>query len=226
LPKAESQTTSSREKSDYEVAERRTFMSAVVQDPGPVHNHSSADLKKKGECPACDALHFLNESRRRARTDAGERAARAVDYLLSIGKPPFSTDIKKSTAKLFGSSLSSVERILAIRLRNDILFERVKNGEIGIADASRKAGFIEYSGQHPAPSVLIFGKGDKFWEAVSPLHSYLKGWKRKSYKFSHLPPREARLRIKRIDQLIAMLEEAKEDLTVRSDKTLLATPSK
>jgi hypothetical protein len=98
----------------------------------------------------------------------------------------------------------------------------VKNGQLSVAEASRQTGFVEYRlGVHDAPSGMFFGKGDKFWEAIGPLSSYLRGWEARGFEFKHLAPKEAARRLKKVEQVEALLAKAKEDIVARADSTKL-----
>lgn len=193
------------------------------------HNHMSAELKPRGECLACDALHErrdepITSSAKRV-THSGKDAAAAVEYLLSTGPGPFSHEMMGAAGNLFNASRSSVARLLGIKGRSEELFQKVKNEEMKIAHASREAGYIEYGLGREMPTNIIFGKGDRFWEAIGPISNYLKGWDSRGYEFTHLPPKEAAKRKAKIEQIISMLEKAKKDLEVRSDNSRLRLPS-
>lgn len=188
------------------------------------HNHSTTDIKPMGECPACDALREASHGQRLS--EVGRDAAHACEYLLKSGPGPFSREIKESAANLFNASRSSIERLLGVRSRNVALFDMVKRGEMSIATASRQAGFSEYRSDRELPSGLIFGKGDKFWEAVGPIAAYLRGWEHREYNFSHLSPKEAARRVIKVDQVLERLQKAREELVLRSDDSHLRLPSR
>lgn len=185
------------------------------------HNHSSRELKERGECPACDALY--ENADRAAATPVGEKAAAAAEYLLGVSPGPFSKTMIRAAAELFQASTASTYRMLGIHTRSKKLFTAVKNGEMTISEASRKAGYIEYNLGRNAPSKgIYFGKGDKFWQAIGPIHSYLSGWESRNYEFTNVAVKEAARRLAKIEQIIPMLEKARDDLVVRSEKTSLS----
>src|SRR5262249_16705119 len=104
--------------------------------------------------------------------------------------------------------------------RNIRIFEKVKNGETTIANASRMVGYGEYN---PKPIIdQYFGREDRFWKALDPLTKYLSAWEEKEFKFTHLTPKEAGKRLQKIEELNALLEGAKKDLEARSDNQMLS----
>lgn len=70
-----------------------------------------------------------------------------------------------------------------------------------------------------------FGHSDKFHEAIGPLLSYFQSWRKKDYRFSHVNPKEAKKRVKAIDQVMADLAKAREDLVERSHVATYRAPS-
>lgn len=126
-------------------------------------------------------------------------------------------------AKQHGSGFSSTYRVLSIARRKKHIFRKVLNGELSISAASQEAGFHEYSPMVEASTGRKqFGRGDKFWEAFAPLGSYLNSWKRHSYRFTHLTPREAARRARKVELVIAELEAAKKDLDERAQTQSLS----
>lgn len=146
----------------------------------------------------------------------------ALKWLLETYEPPFRRWHYKEAAEKFGGAASAIEKLNAIRKRNPELVERVLTGEIQLFHASKEAGFSDTMfRKQPTPSVT-FGKGDKFWQAASPLTRYLKAWKSRGYQFTHLPPKEAQKRLLALDSLIEELSVAREDLVMRSQHQALS----
>jgi len=150
----------------------------------------------------------------------GQLAAIGVDILNMFDHQPYSTERIKEVADLVGAGWSSVERLVAIQKRDPSLLNAVRAGFTSVSTASRDAGFREYDA--PIPGVNdYFGKGDKFRESTEPLARYLASWRSRDFEFRHVNPKEADQRVRKIDELISGLQEARDDLAKRSVKSKL-----
>lgn len=127
-------------------------------------------------------------------------------------------------AAAVGVSGSTVQRAARIVERDPELARQLRDGEITVGAAALKAGVIRpRSEQAPrGDSVPHFGKGDKFDEVVKPLRAYLNAWRKRDFAFRHVNPAQARRRLAVVDELIAGLEEARQDLQPRSRRATLS----
>jgi hypothetical protein len=149
--------------------------------------------------------------------------------------PSPESDEGRSDAKaadLVGVGRSTVAAAKAIQRRDETgaIVDGMRAGELNVAQAAREAGFEGMAqgglgqgaigGRRDARGAeqpaTYFGKGDKWAEASEPLRRYLAAHARRNYEFSHIAPKEARKRVKTIDQLIEGLAAAKADLEERS----------
>lgn len=156
--------------------------------------------------------------------------------------PSPETDEGRSDEKAAGMvavGRSTVATLKAIQ-RNDPtgeIIDRVRAGELNVAQAARKAGYSRAAqGNSTAEELdalavdrtkdgkakpIYYGQGDKWPEATAPLARYLKAWRGRDFEFKHVNWKEARKRLKVIDQLLADLTEARADLESRSHKAKL-----
>lgn len=200
--------------------ERRSLHNGTVPVP---HNHEDKTLKPQGECPACDEFHALAPA-----SIPGRRAALAAEKIMAEKKGPYSREQLVKLGKEFGVGRSSISRVIGTIKRRPDLLKQIKDGSVSIAQACRQAGYIEYrlgSRIVPEDVHVQFGKSDKFWESIGPFSIYLKAWSRRDFAFTHLSPKEAARRRKKIESIIEMLEKASDDLAVRSDSTRLTVRS-
>jgi hypothetical protein len=138
--------------------------------------------------------------------------------------PPLSEEAKgesvEKAADLVGIGRTTVSAAKAIQNRDPEIVNRMRSGELNVAQASRAAGFEAMANNHPPVSddapAIYYGKGDKWRESSEPLRRYLAAWKKRGYSFGHIAPREARKRVETIDSLIEELTEARADLAQRS----------
>lgn len=145
------------------------------------------------------------------------RAAHGAEWLAIQHDAPYNEKEVTEAAERFRSSPTSVYRMLGVYQRSKDIFRKVESGELSMAEGSRQAGFIEYGiGKNNVPTGMSFGKGDKFWAAIAPISNYLRGWGSRKFEFTHVPPKEAARRVKKIDDTIAQLERAKADLVERA----------
>lgn len=173
-----------------------------------------------------------------------QRAALALDLLPHLedeakermlrGKadPSPETDEGRSDAKaadLVGIGRSTVAQAKAIQRRDDdgTVVDAMRAGEVNVRQAARHVGLagigrtVVDSGKvntagHAEPPAY-YGKGDKFKESTEPLRRYLKAWRGRDFKFSHLNPREAKQRLRIFEELAADIEAARTDLAQRSE---------
>lgn len=190
------------------------------------HNHNDGETMPWGACPACDEELALT-----GKVSASQGAALVIEHLIASGPGPYSKTDYEEMANRYSSSKSSVYRLLAIKERREDLFELVRSGELTIAEGSRQAGFIEYGlGKHDVPTGgFTFGRRhgtDKFWESVSPISRYLRSWKVLDFKFTHVPPREASRRLRKVEDILESLEAVREDLLIRADNQSLSLKQK
>jgi len=72
---------------------------------------------------------------------------------------------------------------------------------------------------------LYFGRSDKFEAALAPMRSYFRTWRKKNFRYAHVNPKEAQKRVKLIDEVMADLAAAREDLANRSHVATYRAPS-
>src|SRR5262245_13516835 len=135
----------------------------------------------------------------------------------------FSAAEVAEAAKEFDVAKSSIEMMVGVLRRNKKVFNKVKTGELNIMQGYVKVGYKTAHRATDMPSGQVsYKKGDKFWQAISPISLYLKAWEEKDFVFGHLPPAEAKSRLEKIRQVQGFLERAAEDLEDRADNTRLA----
>lgn len=145
-----------------------------------------------------------------------------------IGK---TTDIDRVVAEMLGISWSQIKAIRPrLNKRPDVL-EKVLSGEITRSDDVRRALGMRLRSKLTEGAVSkakagsgYFGHGDKFDEALEPLVRYVDAWRKRGFTYPHVPPREARKRVAKLDKVIAGLEEARVDLGKRSHVATLRAP--
>jgi hypothetical protein len=159
-------------------------------------------------------------------SDVRHRAALATEYMLEHGLAQKRSDSAtlREVAAQYDIGYSSLMRVVAIALRSPILLEKIKQGQISIAQASREAGFIEYATVRLTGKGGFYGKGDKFWEALFPIKQYLRAQQANGFKFTNLPPKEATRRLQHLNELAEMLEQARVDIAERAISTSLKAP--
>jgi len=144
-----------------------------------------------------------------------------------------SDDIDTVVAGLLGISPSAVNRVRPRLLNNTPMIEKLLAGEYTKFRALHidlglilKPTFFQGGGKSKAKQKTShYGLGDKFHESIGPLQSYFRAWRKKDYRFSHVNPREAQKRVKAIDQVMADLTKAREDLVNRSHVATYRAPS-
>lgn len=145
------------------------------------------------------------------------------------------TEVQRSdekAASLVRVGRSTVAAAKAIQKRDEtgVIVDGMRAGELNVAQAAREAGFegmaqgtsapVRLAGEknaagHMQPTVY-FGKGDKWQEATEPLRRYLTAHEKRGFHFGHVPPKEARKRVKTLDGLIEGLTAARVELEQRS----------
>ena len=141
-------------------------------------------------------------------------------------------DVDRKLAPALGVTQTSLSKVRPRLVANKAVRERALAGEIDTFDnLSRELGMVvkatlaEGRPSKARFSNSFFGLGDKFDSSIEPLVRYLRSWRHKSFRFSHVNPREAKRRIKQIDNVMADLAAAREDLVRRSHVATYATPS-
>lgn len=138
--------------------------------------------------------------------------------------------VDKRTAETVGCAEDTVNVVRTLLRRNPNLAVEVYNGT-PLQEVQRMAGYKlmtrlsegRRSGAKP-DSVVFGGKGDLFDRAIEPLRRYLKGWKKRDFEFRHINPREAKRRLRIIDETAELLQEARKDILKRSHSATLRVP--
>lgn len=138
--------------------------------------------------------------------------------------------VDKCAAETVGCAEDAVNAVRGILQRNPALVEELRNGT-PIKEVQRMAGYklkLRLSDGRPSSakpdSVKFGGKGDLFDRAIEPLRRYLKGWKKRDFEFRHINPREAKRRLRIIDETAELLQEARKDILKRSHSATLRVP--
>lgn len=141
-------------------------------------------------------------------------------------------DIAQAVATIVGVAPSSLYHSYPRLCRRPDVLGRARAGEIATgSDLFRALDYklIETLAEgRPSKAKRIasyYGKGDKFDLALEPIARYLRAWGKKDFRFTHVPPKEAQRRVRRIDKTIEDLEKAKEDLVNRSHVAKYTAPS-
>lgn len=131
-------------------------------------------------------------------------------------------------AELVGVGRSTVEAAKAIEKRSPELVEKMRNGEISVARAAELAGYerlaqTAHKGQRlkvvdENGKVPVYGKGDRWNDVATPLRRYIGGWETRNFEFRHINPREARKRLKVIEEIEQGLQAIRDDLEPRAVK--------
>lgn len=218
------------------------FREANLNGLSPLEFVIAKNLHRRHLTPAqraALALELLPQFQAEARLrkiEAGELYGRSHPKVGSEkGEPLHKDESRKAAAdaaKAVNVGRSAVEAAVAIQKRDPKVVERMKKGELNVAQAARAVGLISrgYSsssertevrdqspdalGRH-APTVY-YGKGDKWRESIGPILRYLGAWEKKGYEFRHVNPKEAQRRIKMIDELKGKLDMVRADLEQRS----------
>lgn len=142
--------------------------------------------------------------------------------------------IDKVAAKAAHTDWSAVNKVRPRLIQQPDLLAKVESGEIGsINEVARALGMLvmdrldEGRPSNAKRTASYYGKGDKFDAALEPMRRYLRAWRKKDFRFTHVNPKEAKRRIKMMDEVIDNLSKAREDLARRSHvATLTAPPGK
>lgn len=143
------------------------------------------------------------------------------------------TDIDTKVAQMVGVKMSTLRPIRPRLISRPDLIEKLLSGEMTTGhDLQRALGkkirakLTEgaHSKADPKNSAL-YGKGDRFQEAMEPLLRYLAAWKKREFKYPHVPPRAAQKRVAVLDEVIADLQQARADLETRSHVATLRVPA-
>lgn len=143
----------------------------------------------------------------------------------------------KKAADAVNVGRSSVEAAIAIQKRDPHVIERMRAGELNVAQAAREVGLIGrgYGGGRPQTAgisnkkdkagrnlpFIVYGKGDKWNEVIGPLIRYLSAWEKRGYEYTHLNPKEARRRLVLIEEIQFKLTAARLDLEQRAHQASL-----
>ena len=141
-------------------------------------------------------------------------------------------DIDNLTSSLVGLDKADALNRVRPRLlqRPDIVQEMLANEVRSFDDVARAldmrviARLDEGRESKARMKNSYFGRGDKFIAATEPLVRYMTQWRNKNYLFTHVNPKEAKRRVKRLDQLIEDLQRTREDLAARSHVASYAAP--
>jgi hypothetical protein len=141
-------------------------------------------------------------------------------------------DIDNVVAELLEISPTGVNRVRPRLYGNTEMIEKLLAGEYTSHKKLRvdlgmilKPTFAEGGESRAKHKSSYFGHGDKFHEAIGPLLSYFRAWRKKDYRFPHVNPKEAQRRVKAIDQVMADLAKTREDLVQRSHVATYRAPS-
>jgi hypothetical protein len=132
---------------------------------------------------------------------------------------------EEEAAQIVGLPKDTLQRIrLAVNKRPD-LEPLLRNGTITIYQAQKMAGYREgpfrnYKGEgtigwQPA-------RGDQWEEVAHIALLYLRAQKGRGMQFPHVPPADAKRRLRQLDEMIQLLTEARDDLEPRSHKGTLS----
>lgn len=179
----------------------------------------------------------------------GQRAALALDLVPGFmeeakerryspkpgrGRPQSETGKAAARAALaVGVGRTSVETAIAIQKRDKSIIERLRSGELNIAQAARAVGFYTGPGLGRGDGTArdsagrsmpatYYGKGDKWKEAIGPVLRYLNAWEKRGFEFRHVAPKEARRRLALIEELEKKLDAARADLEQRAHSATLS----
>lgn len=152
--------------------------------------------------------------------------------MFANGTPPKEwRDVDVVTAEMVGASRSSLTKMRELNRKRPDLVERYGEGEFTLVETLREAGQkVKSRLDEGRPSGATrknsyFGRGDKFDAAIEPLARYLKAWETKEFRYTHVNPREARSRLKKLNAVLVQLEKTREDLERRSHSARLSAPS-
>ena len=173
---------------------------------------------------AWDQVRMLMEA-------AGLYRARDERNMRSVGIGR-TRDIDRAVANMLGIRHSGVLQVRPRLHKRPDVIEKIMSGEITtLHDVQRAVGMklrsrLDEGAESSAKlSNSYYGKGDKFDEALEPLLRYLAAWRKREFKYPHVPPRAAQKRIAVLDEVVADLVNAREDLETRSHVATLRAPS-
>jgi hypothetical protein len=162
---------------------------------------------------------------------AGLYMARDKHNMRSVGIG-HTRDIDFVVADMLGISRAGVTQIRPRLHKRPDVIEKIMSGEItSHHDVPRAVGMklrsrLDEGAESTAKRTnSYYGKGDKFDEALEPLLRYLAAWRKREFKYSHVPPRAAQKRIAVLDEVVTDLVNAREDLKTRSHVATLGVPS-
>ena len=167
--------------------------------------------------------------------EAKERKAQAAGQPQGVKSHRPKTDEEsgrsdEKTAELVGVGRTTVAHTKTIQKRDPKVVNQMRAGELNVAQAARAVGLHgRGSGGDGQPVIgdrkgktargyaksTYYGRGDKFQESTEPLRRYLRGWSSRNFEFRHVNPREARQRVKILDQLSEGIAQARVDLVTR-----------
>jgi hypothetical protein len=140
-------------------------------------------------------------------------------------------DVDRAVAAAVGVSWSTINLTRPRGVQRPDVMARAAAGEFaGSNDLKRALGMqlqdkLEEGAKSKARLTSSFyGKSDKFDLAFEPVTRYLRAWRKKDFRFTHVNPKEAKKRIAKIDEVIAGLVQAREDLADRSHVATYRAP--
>lgn len=223
-----------------------TYQEINLNGVSPIEYVISKNVHRRHLSPAQRAslalllIPQLSEEAKERMAKGGEISKRGQPGKASLEKSdPIRTTGKTSekAAEILGVGISAVETAISISKRDPKVIERMRTGELNVAQAAREVGLTGrgYSSRTPLEHVgtdgsgrnvpVYFGKGDKWKEAVGPLIRYLTGWEKRGYEFKHINAKEAKRRLALIEELKAKLNAAEEDLKQRAHQASLRVPN-
>lgn len=141
-------------------------------------------------------------------------------------------DIDKVVVALVGIRVTTLSRVRPRLLEQPNVVEDLLEGKYKhYIELRRQLGMVTKrtfaeGGESKAARVdSYFGLSDKFELAALPFQSYLRAWRKKDFRYTHLNPKEAQKRVKIIDEVMADLTAAREDLANRSHVATYRVPS-
>lgn len=169
---------------------------------------------------AVEVKDKLAEAARERMRDGGRKGGQVAGRGRPIGGGPNEhTPIRSRVvaAKQFGVGAKSVERVDAIRRRDDTVFERLKTGEITIATGQKLVGIHDPGGHSKTRPSRPRNAKAALQNALAPLRAYAKGWT--DEKLDGIFPNDARRLLKQVQEVDAVLFEIERGLEVRSIKS-------
>lgn len=223
-----------------------TYQEINLNGISPIEYVISKNVHRRHLSPAQRAslalllIPQLSEEAKERMAKGGEISKRGQPGKASLEtSDPINGPGKTSTkaAEILSVGVSAVETAISISKRDPKVIERMRSGELNVAQAARLVGLTGrgYSSRTPLEHVgidetgrnipIYYGKGDKWKEAIGPLVRYLTAWEKKGYEFKHINAKEAKRRLALIEELKTKLSAAEEDLKRRAHQASLRAPN-